>query len=70
MPEVKVAEAPEVEIRATLINRFYPPFLVESIYPASLTFRHPFQALRIAAGILNILDTFSMKTRSGFKTSD
>ena len=30
MPEVKVAEAPEVEIRETLINRFYPPLLVES----------------------------------------
>jgi len=29
MPEVKVAEAPEIEIRATLINRFYPPLLVE-----------------------------------------
>jgi hypothetical protein len=36
MPEVKVAEAPEIEIRATLINRFYPPLLVEIKF-----FRHP-----------------------------
>jgi hypothetical protein len=43
MPEVKVAEAPEVEIRATLTNRFYPPLLVEiNFFPAPLTFRHPF----------------------------
>jgi hypothetical protein len=36
MPKAKVTDAPEIEIRATLIIRFYPPLLVEIKF-----FRHP-----------------------------
>ncbi|MDX1708451.1 MAG: hypothetical protein R3274_07615 [Desulfobacterales bacterium] len=41
MPEVKVAETPEVGIRAALVNRFYPPLLVESDFYGTPCFPTP-----------------------------
>jgi hypothetical protein len=41
MPKVKVAETPEVEIRAALINRFYPSLLVESNFSGTPYFPTP-----------------------------
>ena len=70
MPKVKVAEPPEVEIRETLISRFYPPLLVESDISGTPYFPTPVLGTQDRSRHFGNLDIRTMITISGFKTSD